>query len=529
MNYRNTIPVVSAVILALAAGAAATAHAQNTTPASRDAVVIASTVDFRSCHWLTDRKVVNNNGEEIAEVSDLILDRGTGRVEYVVVKTGSLLGMGGRAVAIPFGALKWESGGKNRFILASTAEQLKAFPEYSAESWKSMKDSPKDDQGALRQKLAADAATPGDPYAGNLDTAGKQRVEGEITKVERVRTSTFGEQIVITVQPTAGDARRVALGPSWYVNGAPAAPMRGETVVVDTLTLPRDPDRLLAGTHIRTGNRELHLRDTDGSPAWALKTVASDGRVYSTPYSRYLLLSNLPGAKIDCRGSECGKIHDILLDRYSGEIGFLSIDPNQNFLGISDTKRLIPWSVATVTLDGTVRIDASKEMVLASPETPADLSVLSSGTHADRVYKAFDVPLPHFAAPKPVSAAPSEGIDAWSAGGSIIAAMERDSIRMFEGKVIDITDITFDKGVRPARAVKIRIAGDGKGEETILLGPAWYMDNQKPLCDEGDSIKIDAHRTTIDGRAYWIAHSIDRNGTRVVLLDGNNVPAWSQP
>jgi sporulation protein YlmC with PRC-barrel domain len=325
---------------------------------------------------------VNANGDEIASVSDLIMDRGSGRIEYVVIKTGTTLGMGGRAVAIPFGSFRWETG-KDRFVLASTAEQLKQFPEYTPESWKAMKESVKDDKNALRQRLAADAASPNDPYSGTLDTAKKARIEGEITKVERVRTTTFGEQVVITVATADKTARRIALGPSWYINSAPAAPMRGDKVVVDTLALPRDPDQLLAGTHLRTGDRELHLRNTDGSAAWALQTVEAEGHNYSTTYTRYLVLSHLSGMKVDCRGNECGKVNDIILDRRSGEIGFLSIDPNQNFLGLSDTKRLIPWSVATVTLDGKVRIDASKEMVLASPETPADLATLNGGTHAE--------------------------------------------------------------------------------------------------------------------------------------------------
>lgn len=64
--------------------------------------------------------VVNNNGEEIAKVSDLILDRGSGRIEYIVIKTGTTFGLGGRAVAIPYGSFQWGSAGEDRFVLAST-------------------------------------------------------------------------------------------------------------------------------------------------------------------------------------------------------------------------------------------------------------------------------------------------------------------------------------------------------------------------------------------------------------------------
>lgn len=396
MNYRKTSLFSAALALMLSAGAAAPVIAQSSDKAQRSAAV-ANTVDFRSCEWLSDRKVINSNGEEIAAVSDFILDRGAGRIEYVVITTGATLGMGGRDIAIPYSAFTRESAaGKDAFVLASTAEQLKLYPEYTPESWKAMKESAPDDKNKLHQRLAADGVATSDPYAGALYDAKKARITGEVTSVERVRTTNSGEQVEIAVLTADGSTKRITLGPSWYVNSAAAAPMRGDKVVVETLALPRDPNQLLAGTHLKTGDRELNLRESDGTPAWGHKEIKSNGRTHSMPYSRYLLLSSLPGTKVDCRGNDCGEVNEVILDRNSGEIGFLSIDPNENFLGIADTKRMIPWSVATVDLDGLVRIDASKEMVLASPETPSDLSTLNSGTHAERVYKAFDVPAPRF-------------------------------------------------------------------------------------------------------------------------------------
>ncbi len=401
MNYRNINLMSAALALMLSAGVAAPVMAQSSNQAP-GSTVVANTVDFRSSKWLSDRKVINKNGEEIAVVSDLILDRGWGRIEYLVITTGSTLGLGGRAVAIPYNAFKWDgASGKGAFVLASTAEQLKLFPEYTPESWKAMKETVSDDKNKLRERLVADGAATGDPYAGALDGAKQVSITGEVKRVERVRTTTFGEQVEIEVATADGSNRRITLGPSWYVNSAAAAPMRGDKVVVDTLALPRDPNQLLAGVHLKTGARELNLRESNGTPVWGLKAIESDGHSYSIPYSRYLLMSSLPGMKIDCRGSECGTVQDIILDRNSGEIGFLSIDPNENFLGIRDTKRMIPWSITSVNLAGLVRIDASKEMVLASPETPSDLSTLNSGTHAERVYKAFNVSAPRFQPTKP--------------------------------------------------------------------------------------------------------------------------------
>jgi len=528
MKIRTNARVLTAVMLAMVAGSAATAFAQTGSVAIRDSATLAPSVDFRSSKWLIDRKVINNNNEDIANVSELILDRGSGRIEYIVVKTGTILGMGGRAVAIPYASFRWEPAGKDRFVLASTPEQLKQYPEYTSENWEGMRESKKDDTNALRQRLATDAASPSDPYAGNLDVAKSSRIEGTITKVERVRTSTFGEQTIISVEVADGSTKKIALGPTWFVNSTSAAPMRGEKVVVEALALPRDPDQLLAATEFRTGDRKLRLRDTSGAPSWSLRTVETDGRTYSTSYSRYLLLSHLPGMKIDCRGDNVGKVQDIIIDRNSGEIGFLSIDPNQNFLGIADTKRLVPWSVARVTVDKIVHIDASKEMVLASSETPSDLSALNSGTHAERAYKAFNVPMPRFEAGPHTAAGMNGAENTWTARGAVITGIERDSAKLIQGTMVEYTDVTFENGVLPARAVKIKTPGNDEGE-VVLLGPTAYMDNQKLIGKAGDSIKVEASRTTINGRQYWIARSVDFKGTRVVLLDGHDVPAWAQP
>lgn len=400
MHSAISTSVLTALMLALVAGTTAPGFAQPLDKTHNSAAV-APNVDFRSCKWLSDRKVMNNNGEEVAVVSDLILDRGSGRIDYLVITTGATLGMGGRAVAIPYSEFKWSATGENDvFVLAATAEQLKLFPEYTPERWNALHGTTSDEACTLRQRLSADAAAADDPYNAALDTAKTARITGEVTSVDRVRTS-FGERIVIGVLTTEGTTKRIALGPSWNVNSAAAAPMRGDKVVVDALTLPRDPDQLMAGTHLKNGDRELDLRGRNGSPVWGLKVQGAGDSTRGTLHSRYLLMSTLPGMKVDCRGNDCGKVQDVIIDRHSGEIGFLSIDPNQNFLGISDTKRMIPWSVATVTIDGLVRIDASKNMVLESPETPADLATLNVGSHAERVYQAFGVPSPRFVPSKP--------------------------------------------------------------------------------------------------------------------------------
>lgn len=526
---RCTTPLLTSMMLVLAVGSAMPAAAQQRTDSTTHAAGTVTPVDYRSSKWLSDRKVVNDNGEEIAAVSDMILDRGSGRIEYLILKTGETFGLGGRAIAVPYGSGRWDSASKERFLLSSTAEQLKQYPEFTTESWKAMKSSTSDDKAALRQRLATSSSSVLDPYEGSFESAQKVRVEGEITAVERVRTTSFGEQIVITVLGTDGTSRRVALGPSWFVNASPAAPMRGQRVVIDAAALPRDPEQMVAAYELRDNDRKIMLRSSDGRPSWAMESIESGGQTYSAPYSRYLLLSDLNGRKIDCRGEECGRVHEIIMDRNSGEIGFISVDPNENFLGIADTKRLVPWSVATVRLDGVVRIDASKEMVIASPETPGDLSTLNTGNHAERAYSAFNVPAPHFNSPGRVSSGGMHSDDSWSARGPVLSGIESNTSTRVTGTVSEITEVSLKGDIRPAHAVRIKRTDSTGGDELVLMGPAWYMQNQKPMCKVGDTVTMDAVRTNIAGQRYWLARSVECKDTRVVLLDGTNSPAWKRP
>jgi len=54
------------------------------------------------------------------------------------------------------------------------------------------------------------------------------------------------------------------------------------------------------------------------------------------------------------------------------------------------------------------------------------------------------------------------------------------------------------------------------------------MDNQKSLFKNGDQIKVEACPTTIDGRRYWLARSIDSNDSRTVLIAGKGSAVWAQ-
>ena len=73
--------------------------------------------------------------------------------------------------------------------------------------------------------------------------------------------------------------------------------------------------------------------------------------------------------------------------------------------------------------------------------------------------------------------------------------------------------------------MKIKTAN---AEETILLGPAWYITNQRLDWKTGDTISVEACRTSINGKPHWLARSAEIKGNTLQLLNSANTPVWDK-
>lgn len=528
---RNTERACASLALALTVSAGLAVAHQPEDRGARPATITADRAQsgLRSCDWFNGRNVVNPAGDTIAEVSDLLLERGSGRIDYAVLKTGTVLGMGGRTIAIPFSDLRWDPAAE-RLTLSMQKEQLERLPEFSKEAWTG-REAGKWDK--FWKSWGDDEVRDRDVYGSRLEGAKTERIEGEVTSVRRTRAGDMGEQVEIEVKTSSGETRSVALGPSWFVGGTSAAPMRGDKVSIEVMTIPQDTDNRSVATQMRSGERELRLRESGGRPAWSGDSLRSGDQEYRSRYWQNVLVSDVKGSRVDCRGAECGKVDDVIVDSRTGEVLMLSIDPNENFLGIADTKRLVPWSVATVGLDGTVRIDATKEMVLASPETPGDLSTLNAGNITDRVYKAYEVSGPMTHGREMGDARdrrddrnnPARAGDPWSRHGAILSSMDSSADRTIDGKVVEVTQVTFDDNAPPARAIRV---SSGIGEETVLIGPASAASIQDLDYRAGQPIKVEVRRVTIGGKTYFLARSVQYSGRTSEMLDRDGVPAWER-
>jgi putative membrane protein len=76
--------------------------------------------------------VVNANGEEVAEIEDLVVDQN--QIHYAILSVGGFLGIGDKKVAIPLDQL--QLGEDETYLMSGeTEEQLEQMPEYEEEQF----------------------------------------------------------------------------------------------------------------------------------------------------------------------------------------------------------------------------------------------------------------------------------------------------------------------------------------------------------------------------------------------------------
>jgi sporulation protein YlmC with PRC-barrel domain len=477
-------------------------------------------VNFASYTEVDGRDIFNKAGEEIAEVSDLVVDRGSGRVAYVVIEAGGTLGIGQRAVAVPYSAFSWAAS-EDRLVLDTTAEALKAAPAFNADDWVSLNDALARERayGQLSDEVDEWGF---DPYRSAFtDNPRSRTVRGIISRVDRDSTES-GEVVRLTIRSDDGTDTPVVVGPSWYVLGAlPSTPERGMRATIEAVEFPRDEQRTLIAKSIELDGQSLRLRGDQGDPAWSTRAHPESAEERSTPY-RFLLLGDVIGADCRARAENCGEIETALLECHSGMVLFLAVDPNKNFLGINDRTPLVPWSIASVGTD-TVRLDASKDMILASQALPEELDTLERGDTWIDVYRAFEVDSPRLRPVQTVAWAPSARLG-WTRSEPLCASIVEGKETMISGTVKSVIHAHSIPGAAPATAL---VVNTPSGEKTVLLGPAWYMSRQHLDLEPGDVVRVQCLEGTHDGQSVIAACSLSANG-RTTTIWRDRVPMWDQ-
>jgi sporulation protein YlmC with PRC-barrel domain len=85
------------------------------------------------------REVKNHADEHLGKVKEIVLDKLSGQVAYVVLDSGSFLGLGGKYFALPWNAIHFDNV-DSCFRVNIDKERLKNAPGFDKDNWPDMAD-----------------------------------------------------------------------------------------------------------------------------------------------------------------------------------------------------------------------------------------------------------------------------------------------------------------------------------------------------------------------------------------------------
>jgi sporulation protein YlmC with PRC-barrel domain len=83
--------------------------------------------------------VVNPQGETLGHISEIMIDKVSGRVAYAVLKYGSIIGIGGKLFALPWDVLTYDTR-YDAYAVDIPAERLKNAPSFDPDNPPDMAD-----------------------------------------------------------------------------------------------------------------------------------------------------------------------------------------------------------------------------------------------------------------------------------------------------------------------------------------------------------------------------------------------------
>lgn len=357
---------------------------------------------FQSADELLGKSLKNPQGEELATIDDMIIDRGTGKIEAIVIREGGFLGFGGTHVAIPYKAFSVDSDSVTLTLNAAT-DMLDDEDKTVPSNWQRLEDDWDENldelvisERALMQKL---------PAVGP-DTK-TQTVQGTITEIKRVDLGETRHWLAVRVDQNQGnnpdrqqDRQRngmqdasgtwVVLGPSWYALGGTGAPIRGEKIQIEAFQGYGD---MMHAKRATFDGDEIEYRNDKLEPMWTNRVMRSES-VRNRP-SPFVLLTDVMDRSVVRGGSDddIGEVEDAIIELSGGYVAMLSIDTDGDWWGENQADRAVPFDVARIGEDA-ITIDATQAMLRLSAETPKDIKALTDRRARDNVFVIFEVSEP---------------------------------------------------------------------------------------------------------------------------------------
>jgi len=480
---------------------------------------------FMTLDDLFGNEVRSTDGDSVGSIDDAIVERGSGRIEYLVLSDGGILGFDAERVAVPFD--KFEFDARNyRFTLDVPAINYELKSKRQPSGIVPVETSNLGDLSWFEEhddKWTNDRSVR-DPYRDSVRGAEKVELRGTVERVKREEGRDWDEQTVVTLRHRDGSIDTVVLGPSWWMTGMENRPQRGDEIDVHAVSLSRgSADRYLA-TSITTDGKRHEIRDAkSGLPAWARERADSDLYSNHATAQRLLSIRELDGMDTVFDGKAAGSVEGAVVEARSGRVAMLTVDPDTNFLGIADETKCVPWQAASIGTER-VRFDATRDELGECRAMPGDVRDFEDSSVLRPVYDVFGVE-PDFDETRAQSdhAWTPRELGDWAKDDSVAQAVRSGKSAEINGKMHDLKRVGVKGIEHEVGAIVIDTAG---GNETVLVGPSWYTDGLTLDRYEGEPVRVQVVKSKIGGETRLFASRVWIDGRRDLTLweDGN--PVW---
>jgi len=352
------------------------------------------TLHFHEFRSLKESKIRGSDGKEIAELENLVINRGDGQIVRMIVSRGGFAGIGEDEFAVAYENFGWDPVG-NRFTLDFTLDEFRDADLVYHEAI----DAPEKDTWLEEIRFGLGSAWAevrqewNDPFADGLGAAKRTELDGTIREIDRTISLNATEQVFITVETPEGERNEVVLGPAWFVTQK-TSPDVGDEAQLKTLRLPEGEHK---GLHLaRSGEirgERVRYRKRDGEPLWMENGYSrfTDPPERETPPMPLALATDLVGRTAYARGTEVGDVSDVIIERNSGEAAFLVVDADEVEGEAQGKRKLVPWRAASIGKTDRVRIHADIQTFAGAETLPDDITLLTDAAVLNPIYAVFEL------------------------------------------------------------------------------------------------------------------------------------------
>jgi sporulation protein YlmC with PRC-barrel domain len=414
--------------------------------------------------------VLNDQGQKIGKVEDIVLDSHDRTINYVVVSYGGTLGIGSKLTAVPWSDIKMNDQKKN-FVLNMSADQLKSAPSFDRNNWPNMSDQAwkQRNDAFFHQSGASGASSSRSSGASSMSPTGSSSDNSSMNSADR---------------PAAGQSSRTETQ-----GQSPSSRMQGQSASAGTMPIKYRRVSEIVG---------MSAKNYQGEDIGDLDDVVIDTNQGRCAFGVLTVKSGFLGI-----GKEMAMV----------PWTSIQVQPTTNDLRVNADKQ---------TLD-TVAFAANKFPDLQNKQYTQDIYKRFEATP---YWEALGY-TPGTEQPGMGAAESSQARDAsaWKPDSDYNKKFDASKIITASGTIESVG--TFRPADNAIDGVRLQIKSDDGKTQIVQLGPRPYMDRQDIMFHYGDKVTVTGSQADVNGRTVIITSKVQNGDKTLELRDAQGKPKWN--